>query len=165
MSITDIDKLRYFQVETQNMYGVCSVRQIIKIILSLSATTSSMEYSYLQQPGFDSSCNLTGMPVSESTASQSFYRYSSLSHYNRDLTSPRSDLTSCGQMMSAANQYYRSSAAAAAQMRSVYNPAGKNQGSSSTSSHTILQECLGLAVTTVSWEGLKTPGAPCSDPL
>ena len=31
-------------------------------------------------------------------------------------------------MMSAANaaQYYRSSAAAAAQMRSVYNPAGKN---------------------------------------
>lgn len=35
-----------------------------------------------------------------------------------------SDLTSCGQMMSAAGQYYRSSAAAAAQMRSVYNPAG-----------------------------------------
>ena len=27
-------------------------------------------------------------------------------------------------MMSAANQYYRSSAAAAVQMRSVYNPAG-----------------------------------------
>jgi len=27
-------------------------------------------------------------------------------------------------MMSAAGQYYRSSAAAAAQMRSVYNPAG-----------------------------------------
>ena len=87
-----------------------------------------MEYSYLQQPGFDSSCNLTGMPVSESTASQSFYRYSNLSHYNCDLTSHCSDLTSCGQMMSAANQYYRSSAAAAAQMRSVYNPAGKNQG-------------------------------------
>ena len=35
-----------------------------------------------------------------------------------------SDLTSCGQMMTAAGQYYRSSAAAAAQMRSVYNPAG-----------------------------------------
>ena len=29
-------------------------------------------------------------------------------------------------MMSAAGQYYRSSAAAAAQMRSVYNPAGEN---------------------------------------
>ena len=24
-----------------------------------------MEYSYLQQPGFDSTCNLTGMPVTE----------------------------------------------------------------------------------------------------
>ena len=33
-----------------------------------------MEYSYLQQPSFDSSCNLSGMPASEST-SQSFYRY------------------------------------------------------------------------------------------
>ena len=35
----------------------------------------SMEYSYLQQPSFDSSCNITGMPASESAASQSFYRY------------------------------------------------------------------------------------------
>jgi len=74
-----------------------------------------MEYSYLQQPGFDSTCNLTGMPVTEPSnlagglgGGNSFY----------------SDLTSCGQMMSAAGQYYRSSAAAAAQMRSVYNPAG-----------------------------------------
>ena len=39
-----------------------------------------------------------------------------------------SDLTSCGQMMTAAGQYYRSSAAAAAQMRSVYNPAGNYSG-------------------------------------
>ena len=36
-----------------------------------------MEYSYLQQPSFDSSCNLSGMPASES-ASQSFYRYEAI---------------------------------------------------------------------------------------
>ena len=41
-----------------------------------------MEYSYLQQPSFDSSCNLSGMPASES-ASQSFYRYEALRRIRR----------------------------------------------------------------------------------
>ena len=79
-------------------------------------------------------------------------------------------------MMSAANaaQYYRSSAAAAAQMRSVYNPAGNNynnynndnnNSNNDNNDNQHLQACLALAVTTASWGGLKTPGAPCLVPL
>ena len=42
---------------------------------SAQVRSGSMEYSYLQQPGFDSSCGLSsGMPATESPASQSFYR-------------------------------------------------------------------------------------------
>ena len=55
-----------------------------------------------------------------------------------------SDLTSCGQMMTAAGQYYRSSAAAAAQMRSVYNPAGEGFFKSFKDSFQMTADYLGM---------------------
>ena len=59
----------------------------------------------------------------------------------------------------------RSSAAAAAQMRSVYNPAGENWNCFVfVFDRGILQECLEQEANTAWWAARKTQGVPCLDP-